>query len=747
MARKKLSNEELLKCINDSIEFLQSATFSERFIELDEPPQILEKVGSTQSAIKTKKRSLLFRLFGKRIVKDAILQFETVTTDFPGKCMAHNEWLAHKQMQYCQKEMPLTEGKPLDEQQLYSITYDVHNRLVVAGAGTGKTTTIIGLVKYLLNTGVKPEELLLLSFTNASVDELKERILKETECSIHTSTFHKLGLDILADAGGKRPNITHLDLNLFLAETLKELCREPEYYTWIQDYLSFDRESAEESASVVKIRTKKGETVKSYGEKYIADFLYSRNIKYVYEESYCFDTSDETHGQYHPDFHISGTDIYIEYFGINREGKVAPFITSENGDPSEEYCKGIAWKTELHKSKGTRLIPLYFYQFTEGSMLDELQILLEQYGVKCSLVPDEDLILAMEINHTFQRLASQFVTSVTLLKGRNLHPSDLEKRADRKMRRYLRLLGPLFDAYQNYLAERNEIDFEDMLNKASDEIERGRYVHPYKYVIVDEYQDISTSRYRLLKTLRESQDYRLYCVGDDWQSIYRFNGSDIGYILDFEKYWGPTKVFRIERTYRFAGRLLEISGEFIQRNGWQLKKDLHGAEGMNTYLGVVNVPKKMSEGEAIERKLDSIEPDASVLILGRYTFDADLMPNAVLKKASDGSTSVLFNSRPDLKITFRTAHGSKGLQADYVFIINCRANSPGFPNDLDDSPLLPLLLETKEDYPYAEERRLFYVAMTRARKGAFLVLRSGNISEFVNEVFCSINPGESKAQK
>ena len=103
MARKKLSNEELLKCINDSIEFLQSATFSESFIGLDEPPQILEKVGSTQSAIKIKKRSLLFRLFGKRIVKDAILQFETATSDFPGKCMAHNEWLAHKQMQYCQK--------------------------------------------------------------------------------------------------------------------------------------------------------------------------------------------------------------------------------------------------------------------------------------------------------------------------------------------------------------------------------------------------------------------------------------------------------------------------------------------------------------------------------------------------------------------------------------------------------------------------------------------------------------------
>ena len=737
MARRKPSDEELLVMIRDSIESLHSATLSDRFIELDEPEQILDGLKPTQTALRSKKRGLLFRLFGKRELKEAISQFETTLAGYKDKCLAHNEWLAHKQMQYCQREMPLTEGKPLDEQQLYSIAYDVRNRLVVAGAGTGKTTTIIGLVKYLLKAGVKPEELLLLSFTNASVDELKERILKETECSIHTSTFHKLGLDILADAGGKKPNITHLELNVFLADVLKELCKEPEYYTWIRNYLDFDRTCEEETNSLVKIRTKKGETVKSYGEKHIADFLYSRGIRYVYEESYCVDTADETYGQYHPDFHLSGTNIYIEYFGIDREGNVATYFTSENGDPSEEYRKGIEWKTEVHKTNGTRLIPLYFYQYSEGSMLDELQIVLEQFGVKCDLIPDEDLLLAMEVNHTFQRLASQFVTSVTLLKGRDISPADLEKDADRKVRRYLRLLGPLFDAYQRYLAEHNEIDFEDMLNKASEEIGRGRYIHPYRYVIVDEYQDISTSRYRLLKALRNSKDYRLYCVGDDWQSIYRFNGSDIGYILDFEKYWGPTKVFRIERTYRFAGKLLEVSGEFIQRNRWQLRKNLHGQEGMNTYLGIVNVPRNISEGEAIERKLESIEPDASVLILGRYNFDMDLLTNARFKKSPDGSVRVFFESRPDLKITFRTAHGSKGLQANYVFIINCRAKSPGFPNDLDDSPLLPLLLETKENYPFAEERRLFYVAMTRAKKGTFLVLRSGNISEFVNELFCN----------
>lgn len=732
---KKNSEEELLETIKKSIITLNSSIDTDRFIELNESQDVLSKIALTQSKIKTKQRSIIFHLFGNRRIKDAIKEFNSIIDVFPDKCISHNEKLTSERIEYCRKELPLTEGKILDEQQLYSIVYDVHNRLVVAGAGTGKTMTIIGLVKYLLKTEVKPEEILLLSFTNASVDELKDRILKETNQFIHISTFHKLGLDILAKIEGKRPNITHLDLNVFLGEVLKELCQKSNYFTWISDYLSFDMTIEDECSTISAIKTKKGEKVKSHGEKNIADFLFSRNIEYAYEDPYCIDTRDEEHGQYHPDFHISGTDIYIEYFGIDKEGKVADFITSKNGDASCEYKQGIDWKMKLHVNNGTRLISLYYYQLQDGSMLDELQRCLEAFGIDCTLASDRYVLEAMEINHTFQRLASQFVTSIVLLKSRNIHPSFLEKHADWKTKHYLRLLIPLFDTYQNYLKEHNEIDFEDMLNKASYEIELGRYVHPFKYVIVDEYQDISTSRYKLLKTMRENKDYRLFCVGDDWQSIYRFNGSDVGYILDFEKYWGPTKVFLMEHTYRFAGRLLEASGDFIQKNERQLKKNLYGSKGNNTTLGIVNITKDVSVGEAIEKRLMNLEPHSSVLLLGRYTFDVDLIQNASLKRSMDGSVDIMFESCPDYTVKFRTVHGSKGLQADYVFIINCRKNSPGFPNDLDGSPILPLLLEAKENYPYAEERRLFYVAMTRARKGTFFVLEPDNVSDFVNEIF------------
>ena len=164
-----------------------------------------------------------------------------------------------------------------------------------------------------------------------------------------------------------------------------------------------------------------------------------------------------------------------------------------------------------------------------------------------------------------------FTTAILLIKGfgkpwEDVYPKSDSFRDRKPLKRMEAVLRPIYDAYQKKLEENGEIDFEDMLNMAAKCVCEKKFIHPYKYVIVDEYQDLSGSRYNLLKSLRRSKDYHLFCVGDDWQSIYRFNGCDVSYILDFEKYWGPSAICKIEKTYRFSGELLKKSSEFVCRN-------------------------------------------------------------------------------------------------------------------------------------------------------------------------------------
>lgn len=303
----------------------------------------------------------------------------------------------------------------------------------------------------------------------------------------------------------------------------------------------------------------------------------------------------------------------------------------------------------------------------------------------------------------------------------------------------LSLLEPIFNAYCKYLSDHKEIDFNDMINLASEYVRQGKYINPYQYVIVDEYQDISKARFKLLDCLRKSRDYELFCVGDDWQSIYRFAGSDIGFILNFSKYWGATEVSKIETTYRFSRKLIEISGEFIMQNPVQIKKFIRGkSEEFGFPLGEISGYTDKFAIEFMAKKLNDIPKGSSVFFIGRYLFDANLLSDSGLffcqYNNTNGFVDVKAKSRPDLNMVFLTAHKSKGLQADYVFIINNKKSRMGFPSKIQDAPILDLLLDNCDQYPHAEERRLFYVALTRAKKKVFIVTVNGRESEFAMEL-------------
>jgi DNA helicase-4 len=190
------------------------------------------------------------------------------------------------------------EGQRLDTQQMACVVKDPHSHLVVAGAGTGKTTTILGKVKYLLATNaVRPQELLILSFTNAAASEMQNRLFAETNEKIYVATFHKLGYDIIRRADQITPDISQTDIRYFVLGDLKRLSQNHSYqkklmlyilYNRVQEKSEFDFQSESEYQDYLEANpptTIQGERVKSYGEMQIANYLTQHGVRYEYEKA------------------------------------------------------------------------------------------------------------------------------------------------------------------------------------------------------------------------------------------------------------------------------------------------------------------------------------------------------------------------------------------------------------------------------------------------------------------------------
>ena len=292
------------------------------------------------------------------------------------------------------------------------------------------------------------------------------------------------------------------------------------------------------------------------------------------------------------------------------------------------------------------------------------------------------------------------------------------------------IFQPVYKRYIEELANINQIDFTDAILQATD-ICRSSHPVKYDYIIVDEYQDISVDRYNFLKVLREGNPpAKLYCVGDDWQSIYRFSGSDMALFNQFSDYFGQTEINKIETTYRFGEPLVSLSSQFIQRNEAQIKKNIHPFNPqVKTELQFCNYERR-DYCNVIGQLVASIPLDKSVFLLGRYSFD-DYYLSFMYKSVKEGNR--FFYIIGDRKIEFLTVHKSKGLEADYVIILQCNKDTYGFPSLVSDDPVLNYVLTKSDQYPYGEERRLFYVAITRAKVKTYILYDRRFPSVFVDE--------------
>ena len=282
----------------------------------------------------------------------------------------------------------------------------------------------------------------------------------------------------------------------------------------------------------------------------------------------------------------------------------------------------------------------------------------------------------------------------------------------------IKLMAPLMKAWKSALKAEGAVDFAGLIHQAVNVLDTGRFVSPWKHILVDEFQDISPQRATLLAALRRQNSHTaLYAVGDDWQAIYRFSGAELLLTTSFTYYFGEGDQCALDTTYRFNDRIGQIANSFVQQNPFQLAKPLNSLKPGDK-KAVTLLPDEQLEA-LLDKMSGYVGIDERILVLARYHH---LRP-AILEKAA--------TRWPKLNIDFMTIHASKGQQADYVIVVGLQDGKEGFPAPARESVIEQGLLPQPEEYPDAEERRLLYVALTRARHRVWLLYSKPNPSRFV----------------
>jgi len=613
----------------------------------------------------------------------------------------------------------------LSEEQVIAATSHAKETLVVAGAGSGKTFVLVGRAKYLVGSERTTEDkILMLAYNKDAAEELSRRT-KASGISVTAQTFHAFGNSVIK-APGERTGVAFGDsgeVSKFLAHQLKhELDVETKdglanyFARELVPYRAFDEfESLNEYAAYVRAtipKTLMDEQVKSHGEWLIANFLFSNSVPYSYESLY--EESKSPKDRHKPDFSIweSGkSPIWIEYFGTDRSNSVAPGISKEG------YLDGIKWKKEVHARNSTILIDLYYYDLKEGTLLKKLESALKENGVK--LEPksaDEILTQANEIGYDsrFLKVCEQFLGHV---RANRLSTVELAQRASSQERdkTFIQVFNVFLAAYENELSRLKLPDYAELIHGAADSIANSEYEFGFTHVLVDEFQDISSDRNRLIDAMKSvNPKLEVTCVGDDWQSIYRFSGSDVSIMREASKPKMIRKRVNLTATYRLPQVIADISRAFILKNPLQLEKDVYSKTDLNVPGKVVthwDMEQKENEENlvrVIERiGEDSKDPSKSLRVLARYV--NNLPTKKFVEKHWEGPVDV------------SSIHAAKGLEADYVVVMDLVQDFRGFPSTIEDDPVMRLVMPERDLHQHGEERRLFYVALTRARRETHLI--------------------------
>ncbi len=635
-----------------------------------------------------------------------------------------------------------------DRAQRQAVVRDDERNMVIAGAGSGKTRTIVARVRFLLERKVAPSAILAVTFTNKATEEMQDRLRRMgvpiagrgTE-GVTVSTLHALGKRVVqATVSGPLSVADDHWTDTLVAAALRDAreSRDPRLaQLYVNAVLHFHRHEDETAPAVggeKTYRTLRGEHVRSIGERIIADFLLVHHVGYEYEAKASWAYVGEGHDAYHPDFRLLDTGAHIEYWGVNRSGEVAAWLNST----SVAYRQGMAWKRAQFRGADKVLLEFYDYERTEGILEAALEQRLTAAGVTLQPMTLGEVEKAAGdmkyVGSAIEKLLVQFLANARALRRT---PAEIRARLAKATPRvyHFGLLGSaVLERYEARLAAEGRIDFSDMLHRAGDILAGGTNPLPrFRHVLVDEFQDTSPAMARFLHALLDVSGAHLFAVGDDWQAIYGFAGGDLEYIVNFEKHFGPASTTMLDVNYRSPAVIVDAGTALIAHNPKQVRKQVVVFSKERGEAFVHEVPDDdraivSRTVELVRQELRTRQPD-DVLVLSRTNHALE----DVVEVCRLAGIPVGNPERRETGVRILSAHKAKGLEAKTVIIMNASDHLFGFPSKVENPDVLePVRMGTGNDQ--AEERRLFYVAVTRAIERLHIVARKGLPSPYLAEI-------------
>jgi superfamily I DNA/RNA helicase len=664
----------------------------------------------------------------------------------------------------------------LNEKQQEAVISNEKRLLVLAGAGSGKTMTLLQKIVYLIEKeNIKSKNILAVTFTKNAANEMLDRLIDSSDNSgvyaekladkqtsekdknslrlefqnkfqwikaLTIRTFHSLCFKILRDYGVNEFDNKFKILgdekwnenDEFAEFKAKETVFEVFHKILIQqcdneNYLfSLKRYILDYFVDKIHINTDKthfydklyttldGTKVRSKSEQFIADWFFRNNIRYVYEGKRQVTEKGFT---FQPDFYLPEANIYIEHLS----NKSSPIKDKQAACKKAGFTVEYTYENDTHDSA-------LFSHILENIVKNRLS---EKYQPR--------KLTYQEAFHGFHSHIDEFIKMVNrvtdMIKVENI---DLEYviqkgEADQheRVRNFYALALPVIQKFNEYCIDKSYLDFNDLLIRCISLLKNDKEIAKilkdrFRYVLVDEFQDVNSLQVEFIKLLL-TDETQLFCVGDDWQSIYGFRGSDVSYIVEFEKHFNPSKVITLNINYRSTQNIVDAGNEVIKHNKFKIDKEIFA---IKPSLQKIMLYSAAEEDNGISQTLNFCVEQVVKLQKEGYSSD-DILFLYRRNHMFRPNFSDAFKSA-GIKVQAKTIHAAKGLEAKVVFIIGLTDGYGGFPDIWLEDRIFQVVKRANHELLMEEERRLFYVAVTRAKEKLFLISRKGNESRFIEEI-------------